>query len=102
MEGGCVAHRVVEVVPAPGQLEAGDRSLHGGIPRPADPPATTAVVTHQGSIVRARHHRDEPALHADPWLRDGRDTHEDDVRIAEGLQNISLPEDPAMAIAGWR
>jgi hypothetical protein len=29
-------------------------------------------------------------------------THENDVRIAEGLQNISLPDDPAEAIAGWR
>jgi nitrite reductase/ring-hydroxylating ferredoxin subunit len=29
-------------------------------------------------------------------------THENDVRIAEGLQNLSLPEDPAEAMAAWR
>jgi len=29
-------------------------------------------------------------------------THENDVRIAEGLQNISLPDDPVEAMAGWR
>jgi hypothetical protein len=29
-------------------------------------------------------------------------THENDVRIAEGLQNISLPDDPAEAMAAWR
>ena len=29
-------------------------------------------------------------------------THENDVRIAEGLQNMSLPDDPAEAMAGWR
>jgi hypothetical protein len=29
-------------------------------------------------------------------------THENDVRIAEGLQDISLPDDPAEAMAAWR
>ena len=29
-------------------------------------------------------------------------THENDVRIAEGLQNMSLPDDPAEAMAAWR
>jgi hypothetical protein len=29
-------------------------------------------------------------------------THENDVRIAEGLQNMSLPKDPAEAMAAWR
>ncbi len=29
-------------------------------------------------------------------------THENDVRIAEGLQNMSLPDDPAQAMAAWR
>src|SRR6185503_11847005 len=29
-------------------------------------------------------------------------THENDVRIAEGLQNMSLPDDPAAAMASWR
>jgi hypothetical protein len=29
-------------------------------------------------------------------------THENDVRIAEGLQNMSLPKDPAEAMAVWR
>ncbi|HEY7053511.1 MAG TPA: SRPBCC family protein, partial [Mycobacterium sp.] len=29
-------------------------------------------------------------------------THENDVRIAEGLQHISLPDDPAEAMAVWR
>ena len=29
-------------------------------------------------------------------------THENDVRIAEGLQNMSLPTDPAEAMAAWR
>jgi phenylpropionate dioxygenase-like ring-hydroxylating dioxygenase large terminal subunit len=28
-------------------------------------------------------------------------THDNDVRIAEGLQNMSLPEDPAAAMAAW-
>ena len=29
-------------------------------------------------------------------------THENDIRIAEGLQNIELPADPAAALAAWR
>jgi phenylpropionate dioxygenase-like ring-hydroxylating dioxygenase large terminal subunit len=29
-------------------------------------------------------------------------THENDVRIAEGLQDISLPDDPTEAMASWR
>ncbi|WP_304441746.1 SRPBCC family protein, partial [Mycobacterium sp. 1245852.3] len=29
-------------------------------------------------------------------------THENDIRIAEGLQHIELPADPAAAMAGWR
>jgi hypothetical protein len=29
-------------------------------------------------------------------------THENDVRIAEELQNMSLPDDPAEAMASWR
>ena len=29
-------------------------------------------------------------------------THENDIKIAEGLQDISLPDDPAEAMAGWR
>ena len=29
-------------------------------------------------------------------------THENDIRIAEGLQNIELPSDPAEAMAAWR
>src|SRR5205807_4405981 len=29
-------------------------------------------------------------------------THENDIRIAEGLQNIELPADPAAALATWR
>jgi Rieske 2Fe-2S family protein len=29
-------------------------------------------------------------------------THENDIRIAEGLQTIALPSDPAEALAGWR
>jgi phenylpropionate dioxygenase-like ring-hydroxylating dioxygenase large terminal subunit len=29
-------------------------------------------------------------------------THENDVRIAEGLQNMSLPNDPAEAMGAWR
>ncbi len=29
-------------------------------------------------------------------------THENDIRIAEGLQNIELPPDPAAAMAAWR
>lgn len=29
-------------------------------------------------------------------------THENDIRIAEGLQNIELPADPAAAMASWR
>lgn len=29
-------------------------------------------------------------------------THENDVRIAEGLQNMSLPDNPAEAMARWR
>ena len=29
-------------------------------------------------------------------------THENDVRIAEGLQHMSLPDDPAEAMAAWR
>ena len=29
-------------------------------------------------------------------------THENDIRIAEGLQNIELPADPAAAMAAWR
>ena len=29
-------------------------------------------------------------------------THENDIRIAEGLQNIELPADPAAAMATWR
>jgi hypothetical protein len=29
-------------------------------------------------------------------------THENDVRIAEGLQNMSLPDDPAAAMTSWR
>ncbi len=29
-------------------------------------------------------------------------THANDVRIAEGLRDIELPEDPAMALAAWR
>jgi hypothetical protein len=29
-------------------------------------------------------------------------THENDIRIAEGLQNIDLPADPAAAMAAWR
>src|SRR6185295_8312509 len=73
MEGGRAAHRMVEVVPAPGQLEAGDRGVHGGLPRPADSPATTAVVTQRRSVARSSDHRDEPALHAHPRLRNGWD-----------------------------
>jgi len=29
-------------------------------------------------------------------------THENDIRIAEGLQTMALPSDPAAALAGWR
>ncbi len=29
-------------------------------------------------------------------------THENDIRIAEGLQHMSLPDDPAQAMATWR
>ena len=29
-------------------------------------------------------------------------THENDIRIAEGLQNMELPADPAAAMAAWR
>jgi hypothetical protein len=29
-------------------------------------------------------------------------THENDIRIAEGLQHMSLPDDPAEAMATWR
>lgn len=29
-------------------------------------------------------------------------THENDIRIAEGLQHMSLPEDPGEAMAAWR
>ena len=29
-------------------------------------------------------------------------THENDIRIAEGLQHMSLPDDPAQAMAAWR
>src|ERR1700744_6113386 len=29
-------------------------------------------------------------------------THENDIRIAEGMQTITLPSDPAEALAGWR
>jgi nitrite reductase/ring-hydroxylating ferredoxin subunit len=29
-------------------------------------------------------------------------THENDIRIAEGLQNMSLPDEPAAAMATWR
>ncbi|MGC1739604.1 RHO alpha subunit C-terminal catalytic domain-containing protein, partial [Mycobacterium sp.] len=29
-------------------------------------------------------------------------THENDIRVAEGLQTITLPSDPAEALAGWR
>jgi phenylpropionate dioxygenase-like ring-hydroxylating dioxygenase large terminal subunit len=29
-------------------------------------------------------------------------THENDIRIAEGLQHMSLPDDPAEAMAAWR
>ncbi len=29
-------------------------------------------------------------------------THENDIRIAEGLQNIELPSEPAAAMAAWR
>ncbi len=29
-------------------------------------------------------------------------THENDIRIAEGMQTMTLPSDPAEAMAGWR
>jgi hypothetical protein len=29
-------------------------------------------------------------------------THENDIRIAEGLQSMTLPDDPAAAMAAWR
>ena len=72
MESRRAAHGVVEVVPAAGELEAGDGRLHGGLPRTADPPAAAAVVAQPGSVVGAPPHRDEPALHADARVRHGR------------------------------
>ena len=73
MEGRGAAHRVVEVVPAAGELEAGDGGLHGGLPRAADPSAAAAVVAQPGPTSVHPAHRDEPALHADPRVRHGRD-----------------------------
>ena len=72
MEGRSAAHGVVEVVPAAGELEAGDGGLHGGLPRAADPSSAAAVVAQPGVVVGAPPHRDQPALHADARVRHGR------------------------------
>ena len=72
MEGRSAAHGVVEVVPAAGELEAGDGGLHGGLPRAADAPATASVIAQPGIVVGAPPHPDEPALHADARVRHGR------------------------------
>ena len=90
---------------ASGELEAGDGRIHGGLPRPADPPATAAVRAAQDI-------RDpsgppglvQTSLYFMRTLGEGMAgmTHENDIRIAEGLQNIELPADPAEAMAVWR
>src|SRR5258708_6915262 len=93
---------MVEVVPSAGELETGDRGLHGGLPRAADPSAAAAVVAHPPA--RSWPPFTETSLHFMRTLGSGMGgmTHENDVRIAEGLQNMSLPKDPAEAMAAWR
>src|SRR5271157_69233 len=70
MEGGVAAHRVVAVVSASGELEAGDGGIHGGLPRPADPSTAAAVARR---LVRGTgRHPGKPVLHADARRGDGR------------------------------
>ena len=73
IQGRGAAHRMVEVVPASGELEVGDRRLHGGLPRTADPPTAAAVVLQTGLLVGEPDHPGEPVLHADARLGHGRD-----------------------------
>ena len=99
---GAPSHGMVEVLRPSRQLEARDRGVHGGLPRTPDPPATHAVVAHCASTFGAPRHRDQPALHADAGVRHGRDDPRERLRIAEGLQHMSLPDDPRQAMAAWR
>jgi phenylpropionate dioxygenase-like ring-hydroxylating dioxygenase large terminal subunit len=69
------------------------------------------VVQTHPQLLPSSHHPDpssvhpliESSLHLMRTLGSGMGgmTHDNDVRIAEGLQNMSLPEDPAAAMAAW-
>ena len=73
-------------------------ALHGGLPRAADASTTDDARrrTHRGAS------GDRDHLHAHPGLRDGRHDPRNDVRIAEGLQHLSLPGDPEEAMKAWQ
>ena len=73
LEGGIAARRMVAVMPAAGELEAGDCGVHGGLPRPADPSAAAAVSADRQPVGSgAPRRREQPLLHADPGRRHGR------------------------------
>lgn len=92
---------MVAVLPAPGELEAGDGGVHGGLPRSADAPQ---LLPSSMPTTSAKPGLAQTSVYFMRTLGEGMAgmTHENDVRIAEGLQNIELPADPAEAMATWR
>ena len=96
VEGRDATGGVVGVVPAARELEARDGRVHGGVACAADASPTPADDV-DGPIV-------DTNLDFMRTLSIGMAgmIHEVDVRIAEGLRDVELPEDPALAAATWR
>ena len=104
--GRVAAHRVVVRVPPPRELEARGRGVRRG--------STTSCRRTRSSCIPTRYGpRDgdtfDPRAYVDAdihYLRTMSEgmagmVHANDVRIAEGLRDIELPADPALATATW-
>ncbi|HVQ97435.1 MAG TPA: aromatic ring-hydroxylating dioxygenase subunit alpha [Mycobacterium sp.] len=72
------------------QLLPGLRRVYDQSPQSGAPPSSKEII--------------ETSLYLMRSLGEGMGgmTHQNDIRIAEGLQNIELPADPAAAMAAWR
>ena len=106
LEGGVAADRVVVRMPPPRELEAGRRGVHGAVPRggdasPARHHGAGRVALRAGRSIRV--HVIDAEIHYLRTMSEGMDgmVHANDVRVAEGLRDMELPDDPTLAIATW-
>ena len=101
LEGRIAAHRVVAVVPAPVNWKLATAAFMEGYHVPQTHPQLLPSAHSPGRPV---HPVIQSSLYFMRTLGDGMGgmTHENDIRIAEGLQNMELPPDPAEAMAAWR